>query len=152
MSLNSTSPVLYEDIEAAIDEVEQGIRDYIISYIFKDATDENPANITVLMENARLEKRNKDGWDITAGIGDNLKYQETDGNFTTFTVNGESVRGYYNTETGSWISGFIEAWLPAPGKLGNGTISQTIKGLPAGKYSFTCDAIACNQQKGKQER
>ena len=149
--LNSTSPVLYEDLEAAIAETDQAIRDYLITVIFADASDDNPVNITVLMENASLEKRNKDGWDITAGIGDNLKYQETDGNFTTFTINGESLRGYYNNETGSWISGFIEAWLPSPGKLGNGTISQTIKGLPAGKYSFTCDAIACNQSAGKQE-
>lgn len=149
--LSSTSPVLYEDIEAAIAESDKAIRDYIINVVFPEATDENPINITFLMENASLEKRNKDGWDITAGIGDNLKYQETDGNFTTFTINGESLRGYYNNETGSWISGFIEAWLPSPGKLGNGTISQTIKGLPAGKYSFTCDAIACNQGAGKQE-
>jgi len=148
---DTTSPVLYEDIEAAIKEVEQAIRQYIIDTVFGDATDENPANITILMENAHLEKRNMDGWSITQGIGDNLKYQETDGNFATFTVDGESVRGYINNETGSWISGFIEAWLPAPGPLGNGTISQTIKGLPAGKYSFSCDAIACNQNAGKQD-
>ena len=101
--LNSTSPVLYEDLEAAIAETDQAIRDYLITVIFADASDDNPVNITVLMENASLEKRNKDGWDITAGIGDNLKYQETDGNFTTFTINGESLRGYYNNETGSWI-------------------------------------------------
>ena len=147
--LDSTSPVSYEEVEAAKAAVEQQIRDYLIATIFKDASDDNPVNVTQLMENARFEKGNMDGWAITSGIGQNLKYQNTEGNLRDFTVDGEAVRGYINGE--SWISGFIEAWLPAPGPLGNGTISQTILGLPAGKYSFSCDAIACNQNVGKQD-
>ena len=147
--LNSKTPVTYEEIQAARGAVEQQIRDYLIETLFAGATNEEPANVTALMENARFEKGNMDGWAITSGIGQNLKYQNTDGNMTTFTIDGESVRGYINGD--SWISGFIEAWLPTPGTLGNGTISQTILGLPAGKYSFSCDAIACYQSSGKQD-
>ncbi len=146
---NSTTRISYEELMEAKAAVEQQIRDYLIATLFAGATNEEPANVTALMENARFEKGNMDGWAITSGIGQNLKYQNTDGNMTTFTIDGESVRGYINGD--SWISGFIEAWLPTPGTLGNGTISQTILGLPAGKYSFSCDAIACYQSSGKQD-
>lgn len=147
--LDSRTPVTYEEVIAAQRDVEQQVRDYLIATLFFGATNDNPADVTALMENARFEKGNMDGWAITSGIGQNLKYQNTDGNMTTFTIDGESVRGYINGD--SWISGFIEAWLPTPGTLGNGTISQTILGLPAGKYSFSCDAIACYQSSGKQD-
>ena len=147
--LDSQTRVSYEEIEAAMKNVEQQIRDYLIATIFKDATDENPANVTQLMENPNFDKGNKDGWDITSGIGQNLQYNYNDGVHDYTLPDGTPIHGHYNSETGAWIQGFIEAWHQS-NNLGNGTISQTILGLPAGKYSFSCDAIACRQGSGKQ--
>ena len=136
------------DVEKARSDVFDAARKYEVDRYLAGATEEEPADGTPLMENASFEKQNISGWQITAGIGQNLGYQYSAGNLSTFEVNGESVLGYINGE--SWISGFIESWH-ASNNLGNGTISQTIKGLPAGKYSFECDAIACRQSAGKQE-
>ncbi|MCR4835303.1 MAG: hypothetical protein K5899_02835 [Bacteroidaceae bacterium] len=136
------------DVKAAREKIFNDVRSYEVAIILAGATEDTPADATTLMENASFEKQNISGWQITAGIGQNLGYQYSAGNLSTFEVNGESVLGYINGE--SWISGFIESWH-ASNNLGNGTISQTIKGLPAGKYSFECDAIACRQSAGKQE-
>ena len=43
------------------------------------------------------------------------------------------------------VSKFMEAWVPTPKTLGEGTISQTIYGLPAGDYVLEADIIACYQ-------
>ena len=147
--LNSTKPVSYEEIEEGIAAVEQQIRDYLIETLFKGATNDHPVNVTALMKNANFDQGNKDGWDITAGIGQNLQYNYDAGVHDYTLPDGTSIHGHYNAETGAWIQGFIEAWH-ASNNLGNGTISQTILGLPAGKYSFSCDAIACRQSAGKQ--
>lgn len=147
--LNSTKPVSYEEIEAGIAEVEQQIRNYLIETLFKPATNDNPVNVTALMQNANFDQGNKDGWDITSGIGQNLQYNYDAGVHDYTLPDGTSIHGHYNAETGAWIQGFIEAWHQS-NNLGNGTISQTILGLPAGKYSFSCDAIACRQGAGKQ--
>lgn len=139
------------DVKAARDKIYNDVRTYEVAIILAGATEDTPADATPLMQNANFDQRNIDGWTITSGIGDNLKFQDTDGNFTDFTTaDGEAKRGYYNSETGSWISGFIEAWRPGAA-LGNGSISQVITGLPAGKYSFECDAIAVRQDQGTQE-
>jgi len=136
------------DVEQARSDVFDAARKYEVDRYLAGASEEEPADGTPLMENASFEKENISGWQITAGIGQNLGYQYSAGNLTTFEVNGQSVLGYINGD--SWLSGFIESWH-ASNNLGNGTISQTIKGLPAGKYSFECDAIACRQTAGKQE-
>ena len=147
--LQSDKPVTYEEIEAAKGVVEQQIRDYLIETLFKGATDEDPHNVTALMINPNFDQGNKDGWDITSGIGQNLQYNYDAGVHDYTLPDGTPIHGHYNAETGAWIQGFIEAWH-ASNNLGNGTISQTIVGLPAGKYSFSCDAIACRQSAGKQ--
>lgn len=139
------------DVKQARSNVYDAVRVYEVSMYTEGATLDNPADITPLMENANFDQENKNGWDITAGIGDNLQYNYNAGVHDYTLDDGTSIHGHYNPETGAWIQGFIEAWLPTPGKLGNGSISQTIKGLPAGKYSFECDALACNQSKDKQE-
>ena len=146
---NSTTRVSYEELMEAKAAVEQQIRDYLIETLFKGATNENPANVTALMVNPNFDQENKDGWDITSGIGQNLQYNYNAGVHDYTLPDGTPIHGHYNAETGAWIQGFIEAWH-ASNNLGNGTISQTILGLPAGKYSFSCDAIACRQSAGKQ--
>ena len=147
--LNSTTPVTYEEIMEAKAAVEQQIREYLIETLFAGATNEEPANVTALMINPNFDQGNKDGWDITEGIGQNLQYNYDAGVHDYTLPDGTAIHGHYNAETGAWIQGFIEAWH-ASNNLGNGTISQTIVGLPAGKYSFSCDAIACRQSAGKQ--
>ena len=147
--LDSRTPVTYEEIMEAKAAVEQQIREYLIETLFKGATNEEPANVTALMINPNFDQGNKDGWDITSGIGQNLQYNYDAGVHDYTLPDGTAIHGHYNAETGAWIQGFIEAWH-ASNNLGNGTISQTIVGLPAGKYSFSCDAIACRQSAGKQ--
>ncbi|MCR4835035.1 MAG: hypothetical protein K5899_01430 [Bacteroidaceae bacterium] len=147
--LDSRTPVTYEEVIAAQREAEQQVRDYLIATLFAGATNDNPADVTALMVNPNFDQGNKDGWDITSGIGQNLQYNYNDGVHDYTLPDGTAIHGHYNSETGAWIQGFIEAWH-ASNNLGNGTISQTIVGLPAGKYSFSCDAIACRQSAGKQ--
>jgi hypothetical protein len=147
--LDSRTPVTYEEVIAAQRDAEQQVRDYLIATLFAGATNDNPADVTALMINPNFDQGNKDGWDITSGIGQNLQYNYNDGVHDYTLPDGTAIHGHYNSETGAWIQGFIEAWH-ASNNLGNGTISQTIVGLPAGKYSFSCDAIACRQSAGKQ--
>ena len=138
------------DVKAARTAIYNDVRKYQVAIILAGASEEEPADGTELMENHNFDQGNINGWTITPGIGDNLKYQLNDGTSDVTLPDGSTIRGYYNAEADSWISGFIEAWRPGAA-LGNGSISQVITGLPAGKYSFECDAIAVRQGKGKQE-
>ena len=138
------------DVKAARTAIYNDVRKYQVAIILAGASEEEPADGTELMENHNFDQGNINGWTITPGIGDNLKYQLNDGTSDVTLPDGSTIRGYYNAEADSWISGFIEAWRPG-NALGNGSISQVITGLPAGKYSFECDAIAVRQGKGKQE-
>lgn len=138
------------DVKAARQKIFNDVRSYEVAIILAGASEEEPADATVLMQNSNFDQGNINGWTITPGIGDNLKYQLNDGTSDITLPDGTGIRGYYNAEADSWISGFIEAWRPG-NALGNGSISQVITGLPAGKYSFECDAIAVRQGQGKQE-
>ncbi|MBO4907010.1 MAG: CotH kinase family protein [Bacteroidaceae bacterium] len=75
-----------------------------------------------------------------------------DSNANGWTVNmpGAQNKGYQSASyTGSAsISHFIETWVAKPKTLGEGSISQTIYGLPAGTYTLEADVIACNQETG----
>ncbi|MBR0201687.1 MAG: DUF4859 domain-containing protein [Bacteroidaceae bacterium] len=95
-------------------------------------TPSNPQDVTSLcLVNPTFDNDIK-GWTITVG-GQNLQWQQrTDGNI-------DAAQNWVQ------ITNFIEAWRPAPNALGDGTISQTIYGLPAGTYKLECDAMACLQ-------
>ena len=104
-----------------------------LKYDFSGASDSNPLDVTEqVLVNPTFDS-NIDGWTITV-TGQNLQWQQrTDG----------SVDASKN-----WVSitNFIEAWRPSSqGGLGDGTISQTVYGLPAGKYILECDAMATRQ-------
>lgn len=101
---------------------------------FVDATDDNPQDITeYVLINPDFEQdyvqwksyTEVDGWDITISAA-NRCLQETAGNV-------DEEKGYVN------ILHFLEAWNGSA--LGDGTISQKIYGLPAGKYVLECDAF-----------
>ncbi|MBO4564480.1 MAG: hypothetical protein J5720_03520 [Bacteroidaceae bacterium] len=137
---NSTSPVLYEDIEAAILAVKKAI----LAYRFEQASDDNPVDATDLLVNPDFEVGNISGWTLNYVQGStvtNLGYQGA--NYT----NGDVT-----------VNKFIEAWAnsnfnkDAGGKrtLGDGSVYQLVKNLPAGKYTFECDAISSRQDESNQ--
>lgn len=101
---------------------------------FNTASEDNPQDVTeYVLINPDFEQdyvqwksyTEVEGWDITIEAN-NRCLQETAG-----TVNEEL--GYVK------IDHFLEAWRDKT--LSDGTISQTIYGLPAGKYMLECDAF-----------
>ncbi len=119
-----------EEVKNAAAELRAAIK--AAEYDFSGASEDQPIDVTdQVLTNPNFDG-NIDGWTITVG-GQNLQYQgRTDG-----TVD----------ESKNWvqISGFIEAWTPSSGALRDGTISQTVYGLPKGKYMLECDAMATLQ-------
>ncbi len=81
------------------------------------------------LDNPSFDSGNINGWNIDVSSYQNGGYQGA---------------WYSNDAEGVWISGFVEVWRPAPGILGDGTISQTVT-LPKGKYRLHTDAIAVYQ-------
>ena len=108
-------------------------------------SNDNPCNATSLIKNASFDAGNISGWTCTFKGGENA------------TNVGYQGANYTNGDV--QISKFIEAWSDGNGKynpnvnyraLGDGKLSQTMAALPQGKYRFTCDAIAV-QQDGKSD-
>ncbi|MBQ8968380.1 MAG: hypothetical protein IJ064_01405 [Bacteroidaceae bacterium] len=100
-------------------------------------SEDNPADGTPLIKNPSFDG-NIDGWTCTFVSGQNA---------TNVGYQGSS---YTNGDV--TISQFIEAWTPdlknpncSWAAIGDGELSQTMPSLPAGKYKFTCDAIAVAQ-------
>jgi hypothetical protein len=137
---NSSSPVLYEDIEAAILETKKAI----LAYRFEHASDENPVDATDMLVNPDLETGNIDGWTVNYVQG------------STVTNLGYQGASYSNGDV--QVNKFIEAWAnsnfnndPAGKRtLGDGSVYQLVKNLPAGKYTFECDAISSRQDESNQ--
>lgn len=128
---------VYNNPNASLEEVKNAIAVLRAAlagaaYDFEGASDDNPLDVTdQVLVNPTFEG-NMDGWTITVG-GQNLQYQgRTDGQV-------DPAKNWVS------ITGFIEAWTPSPNTLTDGTISQTVYGLPAGKYMLECDAMATKQ-------
>ena len=121
-----------EEIQAVISALSFEINSRKFEEYFAGASADNPMDVTeYAIENPTFDS-NIDGWTITV-VGQNLQWQgRTDGQVDP---------------NQNWVSitNFIEAWRPAPTALGDGTISQTIYGLPQGKYVLECDAMATLQ-------
>ncbi len=125
---NNTSST-YAELQAAIESV----GDKRVEYLASTASEEHPADFTGRLVNADFSAGNISGWTCT------------------FVANSEQAKniGYQGAEykNGEYIiKGFIEAWHNTH-ELGDGKLSQLIKKLPAGKYEFTVDIIACDQHK-----
>ena len=137
---SSTSPVLYEEIEEGIAEVKKAI----LAYRFEHASDENPVDATDMLVNPDLETGNITGWTVNYVQG------------STVTNLGYQGASYTNGDV--TVNKFIEAWAnsnfnndPAGKRtLGDGSVYQLVKDLPAGKYSFECDAISSRQDEANQ--
>ena len=138
-----------EAINAAVEQLTQQVqtaRAYAVLRYGEDGvnppSDDNPADATSLIVNNDFLAGNINGWTCTFVSGVNA------------TNVGYQSASYTNGDV--TINQFIGAWAAAGTNfnpdityraIGDGELSQTMYGLPAGKYTFTCDAIA-NQQDG----
>ena len=105
-----------------------------IKEYFEDITPGEQNDVSGVFTNSDFSDGNVNGWDIT--------YK---GNTDEATNVGYQGAEYKNGDI--VISKFIEAWKndAAPKYLGDGSITQTVPGLPAGKYMLAVDVIANNQ-------
>ena len=132
------------DVKAAREAVYLAARKYDVDAILAGASEEEPADGTELLQNPSFDAGNIDGWTVNYIQGTNV---------TNLGYQGAS---YTNGEV--TVNQFIEAWANSnfnkdpKGKrtLGNGSVYQLVKGLPAGKYKFECDAIASRQDESNQ--
>ena len=132
------------DVKAAREAVYLAARKYEVDAILAGASEEEPADGTELLQNPSFDAGNIDGWTVNYIKGTNV---------TNLGYQGAS---YTNGEV--TVNQFIEAWANSnfnkdpKGKrtLGNGSVYQLVKGLPAGKYKFECDAIASRQDESNQ--
>ena len=142
-----------EELSKMTNDLKAEARRLDVAVYLEGATEDDPRDGTMLLENPRFDLGNISGWTVTIQ-GQNIGYQENSGNFTDVTLaDGTVVRGYANTDRNgyySWLWKFIESWHPS-NTLPNGTIHQVITGLPSGKYKFSCDAIATYQPDGNRQ-
>ncbi len=132
------------DVKAAREAVYLAARKYEVDVILAGASEEEPADGTELLQNPSFDAGNIDGWTVN--------YIKN----TNVTNLGYQGASYTNGEV--TVNQFIEAWANSnfnkdpKGKrtLGNGSVYQLVKGLPAGKYKFECDAIASRQDESNQ--
>ena len=129
-NLNSTLEELNAAAAAAYDKG----RWVEIEEYFANITQGEKNDVSGVFVNNDFSDGNTNGWDIT--------YK---GSSTEATNIGYQGANYSNGDVR--IDGFIEAWKQdsAPAYLGDGSITQTIPALPAGKYMLAVDAIVSNQ-------
>lgn len=129
---NNTESSL-EDLKKAADSAYDKGRWVEIAPFFENIVDGEKNDVSGVFTNPDFEAGNVNGWDITWKANTegakNIGYQHRDG-------------GYNNGDVS--IVNFIEAWKDntAPNYLSDGSITQTVPGLPAGKYTLAVDVIA----------
>ena len=101
---------------------------------YESASDDEPVDMTGCIVNPDLSTGNADGWKTA---------------IEKYTALGYMGAAYSNDSVS--IDKFIEAWRDGNLPLGNGTIEQTIAGVPAGTYILSADIIANLQSTGKIE-
>lgn len=131
---------VYDNAASTVEELIAAKNALMLAYNYLSiagATEDSPKDATGFFKNPDFTVGNINGWDLGFVSGQNvtnLGYQNH-----TYT-NGEVT-----------FTHFIEAWansdFAGTGKrsLGDGRLSQTLPSLPAGKYVFSCDAIAVTQ-------
>ncbi len=129
-----------DDVSAAKTALQKAARSIDVQKVLDGATADDPKDATSLFTNPDFSTGNTNGWTNTFKSGTNA---------TNVGYQGSS---YTNGDV--TISGFIEAWAAtgttfnkncAYSAVGDGELSQTITGLPAGKYLLAGDFIAVNQ-------
>ncbi len=123
------------ELKDAKAKLQADIYTYRVASTLAGATNDAPKDATPLMTNSNFDSGNADGWTVNIGSANASGYQ------------GDS---YTNGDV--TIDKFIQAWRPTynvdSNHLGDGKMSTTITGLPAGKYKVGCDAIAVFQKDG----
>ena len=118
---------VYMDAEATAEEVEEATKALnfaVLQHLYGSASATNPANVTALMVNADFED-GQTGWDFwrESNMGqDNLVVQHN--------------RTDIKDEAGNNVPTFAERWT-ATNPSNASAITQTIEGLPDGKYRFS---------------
>ena len=127
-----------EELNAAYAAIAPAVNRAIVLASISESSEENPIEITdFVLVNPDFTQGNVDGWTV-AKMGENLGYQNN--------------QVYTTEETGVSLNQFIEAWYPtSSGALGDGGLSQSLIGLPAGRYRLECDAIASWQESNETE-
>ena len=130
---NNTNSTIEELNTAAAAAYDKGRWAEIKEY-FENIVPGEKNDVSGVFVNNDFSAGNASGWDIT--------YKASSDEATNIGYQGAS---YTNDEV--QISGFIEAWKDAnsPNFLGDGSITQTIPALPAGKYMLAVDVVANNQ-------
>ena len=130
---NNTNSTLEELNTAAAAAYDKG-RWVEIEEYFANITPGEKNDVSGVFTNNDFSDGTSNGWDITYT-----------GNSTAATNIGYQGASYTNGDV--TISAFIEAWkdVNSPNFLGDGSITQTIPALPAGKYMLAVDAIVSNQ-------
>ncbi|MBP3551785.1 MAG: hypothetical protein J6K05_01255 [Bacteroidaceae bacterium] len=130
---NNTGSSL-ETLQAAAAAVRDMGRWNEIKVHFEGIVQGEKNDVSGVFTNNDFSNGNTNGWTITytknSAEATNIGYQKAE------YTNGNVV-----------ISGFIEAWKDNndPAYLGDGSITQTIPSLPAGKYTLAVDAVSSNQ-------
>ncbi len=137
---NNTSSSIEELKKAANSAYDKG-RWVEISQYFEDIVEGEKNDVSGVFTNPDFSSGNVNGWDIT--------YTANSTEASNIGYQGASYPKA-GVEANATISGFIEAWKAnsAPNYLGDGSITQTVPGLPAGKYTLAVDAIANAQYHG----
>lgn len=143
---SATKAVLQQDsftkdeLTAAKTALQLEVRKAEVKAVLDGASEDDPKDATSLFTNPDFSAGNANGWTNTFVSGTNA------------TNVGYQSSSYTNGDV--TISGFIEAWAASGTKfnknvsyraVGDGELSQTITGLPAGKYVLAGDFIAVNQ-------
>ena len=131
---NNTSSSI-EELKKAADAAYDKGRWVEIAEYFENIEEGEKNDVSGVFTNSDFSSGNANGWDITYTA-----------NSTAASNIGYQGASYTNGDV--TISGFIEAWKADPDHLGDGSITQTIPGLPAGKYTLAVDAIANAQWLG----
>ena len=126
----SSASVVYNNSNSTIYEIRSAsddLRSAINASDLINATPSNPADATRFITNPDFSNY-ANGWSLYCPNAANYGYQSS---------------SYYNGS--SSVTRFIEAWIPSGQYLGVSDISQTIYGLPSGKYVLEADVIATDQ-------
>ena len=148
LALYNNTAATAEELLQANTELEASVNRAYYENLWADASESNPLDVTDdCLTNPSFETRNIDGWLCTFRSGvnaDNVGFQSGE--------DGNGRMGYTNGDVN--IHNFIEAWKNAWGDsnltIGDGELSQTVKGVPAGRYVLSADAIAVHQSDGSK--
>ncbi len=161
-SVIDAATAVYNNANATIDELEEQINKVnaaIIEATLGDGDPNGPTDATSLLENPDFSAGDISGWNCTFVSGTsatNVGYNDYNPcENTSYTyINHEGV------ETYPFVDDYIEAWSASGAQygstevsrsIGDAELSQTVRGLPAGTWLLSCDAIAVQQSSSYQD-